>query len=893
VTTDLTQRFVAFFEAVNEGNSPYPWQIGLMEEIARTGRWPEEITAPTGAGKSSVVDIHAFLVAERARQLASGQEPTIARPPRRLVLVAPRRVLVDDQYERATKLAAALSDKDIDGIVGETAHALRGLVTSAEERLESETPLGVAKLRGGIALDLSWRIDPARCQIICATPQMWGSRLLLRGYRGSRRARALETGLLTNDVAVIIDEAHLHRRLVDTARRIASWQPDELGLQVTAMSATIGGGRTLGPEDYADPSLARRVDAVKRVKRIPVEAWSDGKVTSALAEEALALRQGMQQQGTVGVFANTVGRALAVAEKLQATGGAVVVVCGQMRPADIERIRFRYEGLLDARGNPEVDYLVSTQSLEVGADLDLPAMVTELAPPSALAQRAGRLNRSGSQADSTFVVVEPAPSELDPESKQPGKFAPYSARELFAGSSWLDSLGGSISPRRGMESEMPRPEPAAVPTLAQTDLEILAITGSNQSADIDVDLYVEEPRDDPDRQVFVCAREHLHLGDASLAALKASPPTARELAPFRLGKALKELLKAAGDGPVAILRTEKGELNAFWLPGNGESAVNNDLRDGDVVVIPAGLKVMTAGVIHPPGSSKPTPRDPIDDVSGEPDEDGARTFVLVLPGKGIAASLTEDARLATRSSREALRSTLAELGHKEASQVLRRPLRDVDVVWLEPEPDSDLDAHGLLVIREMGAGRLPTTAPENLVTIADHQRSVEERLEAIYEALDPRDLGVERDQLLLAARHHDAGKAHPLFQARMGADEGDEPLAKPKPGHSPDRGDGWRHEQLSAAFAADASGFDPVVTTLTAAHHGHGQPLFDRDAGALLGNWDACPPNVRTAAERLFGPAGEYEEMRERLLRRLGVHRLAYLEALLRCADMQVSREGG
>ena len=120
-----------------------------------------------------------------------------------------------------------------------------------------------------------------------------------------------------------------------------------------------------------------------------------------------------------------------------------------------------------------------------------------------------------------------------------------------------------------------------------------------------------------------------------------------------------------------------------------------------------------------------------------------------------------------------------------------------------------------------------------------------------------------------------------------------EPLAKPKPGHSPDRGDGWRHEQLSAAFAADASGFDPVVTTLTAAHHGHGQPLFDRDAGALLGNWDACPPNVRATAERLFGPAGEYEEMRERLLRRLGVHRLAYLEALLRCADMQVSREGG
>ena len=39
--------------------------------------------------------------------------------------------------------------------------------------------------------------------------------------------------------------------------------------------------------------------------------------------------------------------------------------------------------------------IVATQSLEVGVDLDLAGIVTELAAGSALAQRAGRANRRG------------------------------------------------------------------------------------------------------------------------------------------------------------------------------------------------------------------------------------------------------------------------------------------------------------------------------------------------------------------------------------------------------------------------------------------------------------------------------------------------------------------
>lgn len=85
---------------------------------------------------------------------------------------------------------------------------------------------------------------------------------------------------------------------------------------------------------------------------------------------------------------------------------------------------------------------------------------------------------------------------------------------------------------------------------------------------------------------------------------------------------------------------------------------------------------------------------------------------------------------------------------------------------------------------------------------------------------------------------------------------------------------------------------DAVPTVLGGGHHGHGLPLFNRDPEAALDGWDDCPDEVRDGMAELFGPHGRYELERTRLLRKLGLHRLTYLEALLRCADMQISREG-
>ena len=111
--------FAAFFAALNGGFGPFRWQERLLDSLLENGRWPERIAAPTGAGKTSAIDVHVFAVA----LTADGSGPRL---PRRLAMVVDRRVLVDDQYQRARALAAELADPAHD-VVAEVAARLAGL----------------------------------------------------------------------------------------------------------------------------------------------------------------------------------------------------------------------------------------------------------------------------------------------------------------------------------------------------------------------------------------------------------------------------------------------------------------------------------------------------------------------------------------------------------------------------------------------------------------------------------------------------------------------------------------------------------------------------------------------------------------------------------------------
>lgn len=904
--TEVGTRFEQFFAAVNEGRTPYPWQTALVEQIALTGKWPNAIAAPTGAGKTAVIDVHVFLVAERERQRRcsadGGSAPRVARPPRRLVLVAPRRVLVDDQFERASKLARQLIEVD-HPVVVEVADALRKLLTTSDTERDDISPLGVTQLRGGVRLDLTWRLDPARCQIICATPQMWGSRLLMRGYRGSRGARNLESGLLGHDVVAVIDEAHLHERMIETATRVAANDPIAGALHVVAMSATRQSEHSVGltDDDFRHDELRRRVRADKRIDLVEIDNW-DGK--GAVARAIAGAARELHGRGTVGVFVNTVRMALDVATLLD--GSAVEIVCGRMRPADVQRLRDKRAGLLEARGNPNVDYLISTQSLEVGVDLDLPAMVSMIAPASALAQRAGRLNRSGTVQDAVLTIVAPAGlAQADP-AELGSRFAPYDAQEIVDACNWIAELDGDASPARISATPLPASAKPPLPAITRTELETAAMTRHTLSADIDPAFYIEEPRDQEEHRVHIAARDHLTFSDEVVRtpprslqlpsamkdhltlsddvvrqALRAAPPRAHELAPLNIASPVWRTVLDASPGSW-VIRTDGRQTEAVRIDPEKKFTP----RPGDVIVVPAGSPICTGQIVGTEGKRR---GDSIDDVMAmRPDTTPDR--IVLLDKDDIATALEEDATLGSRSSRGALADLLDDVGEPDLARDLRqRRLADHDVTWCADEET----AEGLLVVAPTrNEGQLPRTAlSAEPVLIDKHNADVEQRLAHVLDTLDVDDLGVTREQLLTAARWHDEGKRHPRFQRRMGGDP-KSALAKPARGHKADRGDGWRHEPISAAAAWLASGKDPVPTVFTASHHGHGQPLFDRDAEAMLKEWPECEQPLADAVRELFGPSGRYELERMKLQRRIGIHRLAYLEALLRCADMQVSREG-
>jgi CRISPR-associated endonuclease/helicase Cas3 len=333
----------------------------------------------------------------------------------------------------------------------------------------------VARLRGGAPPSRSWRDYPTAAAVICATPEMWGSRLLFRGYGSPSAAWPREAGLLAFDSAVVVDEAHLARQLLCTARRVAELAPvaeRDLGvppLQVVETTATPAGGEqadAIGVEiaDLDHGVLSARLSRPKPVDLRPVKDWDStkagAKAVSALADAALGLLAeppsvdpDAATGSTVGCFVNTVGRALAVAGELRkrTIGGRapqVVVVCGQIRPIDIDRLEVHHPGLLTTNGTRGVDVLVSTQSLEVGVDLDLAGIVTELASGSALAQRAGRVNRRGLHSRGPVVVTVPESEEIGDRVRS----GPYEAEELRAALAWL---------RRGCRLRWPRAVGAA------------------------------------------------------------------------------------------------------------------------------------------------------------------------------------------------------------------------------------------------------------------------------------------------------------------------------------------------------------------------------------------------------------------------------------------------
>lgn len=411
--------FGAFVEQVH-GYRPFPWQIAYLKRVAKDGEWPD-LDVPTGLGKTSLIDIWAFLLAWQTDRGACRSVPL------RLFFVVDRRLVVDQAHDHASALRRALEEAAPESVAGRVAAALRRL---GGEDLALET----VRMRGGVDWASRWLRSPAQPAVVTATVDQYGSRLVFRGYRTSARMAPIDAALCGMDALVAVDEAHIALPLLQTAADCAAYQQTAIekvlaarAVRVVSLSATARSGperprHAITDADRHHRVAGRRLAAQRRVTLIDARnPKAKGGAATAFAQAASqaldALLPGVQRP-VVGVVANTIRTARATHELLLRRGDVdVLLLTGRSRGTDRELllnsppVRELLAGIRHDRPRPLV--VVATQTVEVGLDVSFAALITENSSAASLIQRLGRLDRTGEMDLAPAVVIRAFAGEAE------------------------------------------------------------------------------------------------------------------------------------------------------------------------------------------------------------------------------------------------------------------------------------------------------------------------------------------------------------------------------------------------------------------------------------------------------------------------------------------------
>jgi len=625
-TTLAPADFARFFKAI-WGYGPFPWQQRLLQRLVddadQQETWPAVLDLPTGSGKTATIDIAVFHLA--LESLRGGRR----RAPMRIAFVVDRRLIVDDAYERAIRLARALHDAmaapdAADPIVLAVAKALAALAGMGR------FPLVARRLRGGAPMEDDWAHTPVQPTVLCSTVDQVGSRLLFRGYGVTDRMKPVHAGLLGADCLLLLDEAHLSvpfRQTLGSVNRFRA--PDDAPFGFALLTATPGASEDsrfgLDAEDAAHPMLAARLAASKPARLIEVSGKQgvDGETrradeVAATAQAMLAtLKAGGIACPVVGVVLNRVARARAVFDRLRKTleGCDVFLLIGPARSAERDRFAAMLEPIKTGRESKRTALerpfiVVATQTIEAGVDLDFDGLVTEAAALDALRQRMGRLNRAGRPIASRAAVLA-YKTDLAPKAddivygdrisatwKELQRLAAADEVDFgidaFKNRIAVDQLGALATPVED--------SPVLMPAYA----DLWSQTSPIPNADPDVALFLHGPNRSPASIQIVWRAD---LADSDLATddprglvdrFTLVPPRAAEAVEISLWAARKWLenadlqqseLSDAVERGIEADETRSSGRRAFRWAGEGSdrtrAVVGNELRNGDLIIVPA------------------------------------------------------------------------------------------------------------------------------------------------------------------------------------------------------------------------------------------------------------------------------------------------------------------
>lgn len=809
------------------GNAPYAYQRRLAGDTAGRACASQLINIPTGLGKTAAV-----VLAWLWNRVVHPDAAHRATWPRRLVICLPMRTLVDQTEEVAQAWLKSIN---------------------LSERVRVHILMG-GEDREGMR---DWDLQPEADAILIGTQDMLLSRALNRGYGLSRYRWPMHFALLNNDALWVFDELQLMGVSVETSAQLNAFR-QKIGLARDChswwMSATLDAARLrtvdhtafagalttleLSPEEKESAPVKRRIASVKKLR--PITALTLSKATDKTYEKQLVEAllppagqpPGLHQPGSFTlVIVNRVPRAREIFALLKKT---LAKHPESARPElALIHSRFRpgdrakHTAVLTNRAITH-KIVIATQAIEAGVDVSAKTLITELAPWSSLVQRVGRCNRAGEHTDPD----EPATIHwIDVDSTGKEDLAlPYEAEELAAARAALQSLTEAGPSALAAVSVAPRE--VIRPVIRRKDfVELFDTTPDIAGHDLDISRYI---REGDDTDVQVAWRD---FGKDHAPASSDSRPTRDELCRVPV-HALNEFLG-------------KQKASAYvWSSLAHAWEAQRSVRPGAICV----LDVELGGY---------------DDALGWTADKKSRPTPLPPP----------------------------------------------------PAPESPADAD------EAAFGDDARAQSGRWQTIAQHTADVEEQLKQILDALVLPDS--DANTLREAARLHDIGKAHPDFQTMLiGQDTTRRDTLWAK---SPDKTGRpsrplFRHELASAlallAHPELVRAANPdLVTYLVAAHHGKVRlsirslpgektpPIADQrfargiwendELPAIpLSDSTTFPPTVLSLACMELGSRddGQTKSWLARMLAlrdaaHLGPLRLAWLEALLRAADMRASAQ--
>lgn len=824
-----TSTFPTFedFYGVVHGYPPFLWQAQLAAQVWEEQSWPDQVAAPTGAGKTSTLDIAIWVLARQIHE--HGKEGRSF--PLRVFLTVERRLVVDDAETHAKKISVAIEE---DSALNPIKEALRSLLPEDWD----QGVLNVTSLHGGKPSSRDW-LRPFGAQIITCTVTQLASRTLFRGVGVAPGSLPLHAALTGVDRLILVDEPHLVPATVKMWREAESIQSEFE--EILPLGQTIVLGATVPPylEGHAfvgsligDPSpvAKAKVNASKPAVIVTVDTPSTAvdKIVAATCEAWLN-RDGVGGDGII-VVANTIDSAVrirnGIAKKLQKDQDLRLhLLTSTIRPLDRTSIEFSKNSII-----------VATQTIEVGVDLDACALITELASLPALVQRFGRFNRSGLRKIVRATIV--ANPNDEPSKAIYGEEQLYSTLDVLertAVDGFIDHFGA---------------------------LEIPSDTWEDEARTVSVNPFL--PRLTATRPTALAPWEALAFGPDRVDRASITVAWRQNLDILDQNQILRE----------ETITIPLWAAKKFVTSGKGDAKFSDTTagapREEPAASIRVSCRIRRGETWVQPSSSDELLADAIlvlSTTAGGYSLENGWTGVGAKPDQEVE----DHSMLAVLKRGQGYFDAGVLLGQNRTLELLELEQDLLEYVKVElKEKISELELDNSLSIsgRFVAVGRDTVKKDHGSpVGLADHSLQVSETAEESACLIGLSDELVST--LQEAGLKHDFGKSDTKFQQHFN-NFVDEPLAKPRGSIlAANRGlmpIGWRHEILSAQSVSGENVKAALVRYLITTHHGWGRRITNHAGKILLST------NQYEELESIFGPWG-----------------LAMLETTLRIADQMSS----